>query len=111
MKEVKKDILWRVYLIYIFVLLFSFVIIAQVVKIQFVEGAKWDQISKSQTIDTMKVEAIRGNICADDGSLLATSVPIFDIYWDSQVTSDEIIDEKIDSLAIACQNFFRIKRK
>ena len=111
MKEVKKDILWRVYLIYIFVLLFSFVIIAQVVKIQFVEGAKWDQISKSQTIDTMKVEAIRGNICADDGSLLATSVPIFDIYWDSQVSSDEIFEENIDSLAYCLSKFFQDKTK
>ncbi|HOT88401.1 MAG TPA: penicillin-binding protein [Bacteroidales bacterium] len=111
MKEVKKDILWRVYLIYIFVLLFSFVIVGQVIKIQFVEGDSWERISKMQTIDTMKVEAVRGNICADDGSLLATSVPIFDIYWDSQVPTDKVIEEKIDSLSYFLSKFFQDKTK
>ncbi len=109
MKEVKKDILWRVYLVYVAVLLFSFFIIGQVIHIQFVEGDKWKKISDDQTLDKMKVEAIRGNICADNGSLLATSVPIFDIYWDSQVPSDDLFNDKVDSLAYCLSNFFKDK--
>ena len=104
MKEVKKDILWRVYLVYLTVLLFSFFIIGQIMHIQFVEGDSWKKRSDMQTLDTMKVEAIRGNICAYDGSPLATSVPIFDIYWDSKVVSDEIFENYADSLAIYLAN-------
>jgi cell division protein FtsI (penicillin-binding protein 3) len=111
MKEVKKDILWRVYLVYLVVLLFSFFIIAQVIHIQFVEGDTWKKRSDMQTLDTMKVEAIRGNICADDGSFLATSVPMFDIYWDSKVVTDEVFENKADSLASCLAKFFKDKSK
>jgi cell division protein FtsI (penicillin-binding protein 3) len=111
MKDVKKDILWRVYLVYLVVLVFSFFIVGQVLHIQFGEGDKWKKISDEQTLDTMKVEAIRGNICADDGSLLATSVPIFDIYWDSQVISDDMFDSKADSLANDLAEMFKDKSK
>lgn len=111
MKEVKKDILWRVYLVYVAVLVFSFFIIGQIFHIQFSEGDIWRERSRQQTIDTMQVEAIRGNICSDDGSLLATSVPIFDIYWDSQVISDKIYEKNIDSLAYYLSKTFKDKSK
>ncbi|MFH0866589.1 MAG: penicillin-binding protein [Bacteroidota bacterium] len=111
MKEVKKDILWRVYLVYVVILVFSFFIIGQIAHIQFVEGDEWRERSRQQTLDTMKVEAIRGNICAEDGSLLATSVPIFDIYWDSQVISDKEFDKNIDSLAYYLSQTFKDKTK
>jgi cell division protein FtsI (penicillin-binding protein 3) len=109
--EVKKDILWRVYLVYFVVLFFSFFIIGKVVHIQFVEGDTWKKRSDMQTLDTMKIEAIRGNIYAADGNLLATSVPIFDIYWDSQVPSDDLFNDKVDSLAYCLSTFFKDKSK
>jgi cell division protein FtsI (penicillin-binding protein 3) len=111
MKEVKKDILWRVYLVYVAILIFSFFIIGQIIHIQFVEGDQWRERSRQQTIDTMEVEAIRGNICANDGSLLATSVPIFDIYWDSQVISEEEFDKEHDSLAYYLSQTFKDKTR
>ena len=111
MKEVKKDILWRVYLVYLAVLLFSFFIIGQVIHIQFAEGSHWKQRSDVQTIDTMKIEAIRGNICASDGNLLATSVPIFDIYWDSKVPTEEAFEKNIDSLSICLSGYFKDRTK
>lgn len=111
MKEVKKDILWRVYLVYVVVLIFSFFIIGQIFHIQFSEGDMWRERSRQQTIDTMLVEATRGNICADDGSLLATSVPIFDIYWDSQVISDEVFEKNYDSLAYFLSKEFKDRSK
>ena len=111
MAVVKKDILWRTYLVYVIVLLFSLFIIAQIIRFQVIEKDIWKKRSDIQTIDTMKVEAIRGNICSDDGSLLATSVPIFDIYWDSQIVSDDIFESKVDSLANCLANMFKDKSK
>ncbi|NTW32977.1 MAG: penicillin-binding protein 2, partial [Bacteroidetes bacterium] len=111
MTEVKKDILWRAYLVYVVVLLFSLVIIWQIIRLQFVEKDLWKKKSDDQTIYSMKVDAIRGNICSDDGSLLATSVPIFDLYWDANVVSDEIYENKVDSLAYCLANMFKNKTK
>jgi cell division protein FtsI (penicillin-binding protein 3) len=111
MKDVKKDILWRAYLVYICMLVFAIMVIAKVVHIQFVEGDEWRKRSLMQTLDTMKVEAVRGNICASDGSLLATSVPLFDIYWDSQVPTQEVFDKNVDSLAYCLATLFKDKTK
>ena len=63
MGEVKKDILWRVYLVYLVVLFFSFFIIGQVAHIQFVEGDSWKKRSDMQTLDTMKIK-LSGEISA-----------------------------------------------
>jgi cell division protein FtsI (penicillin-binding protein 3) len=79
--------------------------------IQFIEGDTWKKRSEMQSLDTMKVEAIRGNICADNGSLLATSVPIFDIFWDSQVVAEDVFQSKADSLALCLSNMFKDKSK
>lgn len=53
-------------------------VLARVLQIQVVEGASWREKSESLTIDYRTIEAVRGNIYAVDGSLLATSVPKYD---------------------------------
>lgn len=111
MKDVKKDILWRAYLVYICMLIFAVMVLGKVIHIQFVEGDEWRKRSLMQTLDTMKVEAVRGNICASDGSLLATSVPLFDIYWDSQVPTQEVFDKNVDSLAYCLATLFKDRTK
>ncbi|MEZ4891615.1 MAG: hypothetical protein R2778_01220 [Saprospiraceae bacterium] len=49
----------------------------------------------------MDAPSQRGNILADDGSLLATSLPFFDIHFDAKAEglTDQIFnDEAVDSL-------------
>jgi cell division protein FtsI (penicillin-binding protein 3) len=48
-----------------------------------------------------KIEATRGNILAADGSLLAASVPIFNLRIDAGNThyNDEYFYDNVDSLA------------
>ena len=77
MKEIKKDILVRVYMVYLLVLLFGLFIIARVVMIQQFEQKQFLEMAKKQEIRSFELKAIRGNILADDGSLLAVSIPIF----------------------------------
>lgn len=86
--DVKKDILWRVYLMYALMLLFAISIIGRILFIQFAEGEKWKEKSKEQSIKYFKIEAIRGNIYSDDFSLLATSVPIYDVFWDGRAVRE-----------------------
>ncbi|MCK4639479.1 MAG: hypothetical protein KAT33_08665, partial [Bacteroidales bacterium] len=101
MKDIKKDILWRVYLVYLGILFFGIVIIGKVVYIQFYEGNALIKKARQQELKYFNIEAVRGNICASDGSLLATSVPVFEIRMDvsSNLISDEFFNKKVDSLA------------
>ncbi|MBH2005105.1 MAG: transpeptidase family protein [Sphingobacteriia bacterium] len=83
--EVKRDILWRVYLSYILVVIACVAIFGKAVYIQQVEGSKWRSMSDSlhQRID--EIEAERGTIYSEDGQMLSTSIPQFDIYIDFRV--------------------------
>ena len=53
------------------------------------------------TTEYCAVEAMRGNIYAADGNLLATSLPYYDIAMDvnTDYLTDEIFNSKIDSLS------------
>jgi cell division protein FtsI (penicillin-binding protein 3) len=80
--SIKRDILWRIYLAFILVCLLGIGIIAQVGKIQFVEGKYWRSMADSLTTAYLPIEADRGNVLSNDGSLLATSLPFFEIRFD-----------------------------
>ncbi len=80
--EVKKDILWRVYLSYIVVVIICVIVFGKAVYIQQVQGAKWRSMSDSLHQKIEEVEADRGTIYSEDGQMLSTSVPKFNIYID-----------------------------
>ncbi|MEI6821745.1 MAG: penicillin-binding transpeptidase domain-containing protein [Bacteroidota bacterium] len=90
MAENNKDMVLRIRLVYIGVLLFALIIIFKILKIQFVEGDMWRSRSENLTLRYDNVEAIRGNIISSDSTLLATSVPIFDVKIDM---SEDVIPE------------------
>lgn len=98
--DVKNEVLYRVYF-----LLFGIVVPAAIIlfyrtfEIAVVQGQKWRDKGESNYIKPREVEADRGNILATDGTLLATSVPYFDIYFDPTAPSQENYDKHVDSLA------------
>ena len=108
MKEIKKGILIRVYLVYLAVLLFGLFIIARVVMIQQFEKKEFMEMAKKQEIHLFEMEAIRGNILADDGSLLAVSIPIFEVRMDVMTDSitDDVFRNNVDSLSIRLSALF-----
>ena len=101
MSDSKKAILMRAYLIYILVLIFGGIILGRIIYLQFVQGDYWSKQASIVNSKTEVIDPVRGNIFADDESLLATSVPIFEIRLDldSSVISDTVFKSKIDSLA------------
>lgn len=113
MKETKKDILWRVYLVYIFICLFGLAIIIQVFRLQFVEGKYWRAKADSLTIAYRQIEPARGNLYSNDGSLLATSVPVYEVHVDFMTDgiTKEIFSNKVDSLAFNLSVLFGDKSK
>ena len=101
MTDIRKDILWRVYLVYFGILLFGLLIIAKLFYIHLKEGEHLKSLANNQELKVFSIEASRGNILADDGSLLATSVPVFEIRMDvaSPNISDKFFYENVDALA------------
>ncbi len=100
--EIKNEILYRVYfLLFGIVIPASIVLIYQTVYISYAEGAKWRKKGEALYIESRPVEPERGNIMAADGSLLATSIPYFDIYMDPNSTgmTEEDFMNNLDSLA------------
>ena len=77
-------------------MIFGVFVIGQIIKLQFVEKDKWKKLSLEQSIRYNEVEASRGNIYAANGELLATSLPRFDVYWDSRASgiSNALFEEK-----------------
>ena len=98
--DVKNEVLYRVYF-----LLFGIVVPAAIIllyrtfEIAVVQGEKWRDKGTTNYIKPREVEADRGNILAADGTLLATSVPYFDIYFDPLAPSSENYEKHVDSLA------------
>src|SRR5436190_12874057 len=100
--DIKKDIMWRIYLIFFAFGIFGLAIIVQICRIQFVQGSYWKAKADSLSTQIKTIDAARGNIFSSDGSLLATSVPIYDIRMDakSDGLTDQLFNNGIDSLSM-----------
>ncbi|HEY4194392.1 MAG TPA: penicillin-binding transpeptidase domain-containing protein, partial [Mucilaginibacter sp.] len=107
--SIRTNILLRVYLAFGLILLFAGAVVFQLCRVQFVQGAKWKAMSNTLSTQYMNVEAGRGNIFASDGSLLATSVPEYELHMDmlaGGIVDDDVFQEKVDSLANSLSHFF-----
>ena len=68
-----KPIMNRFYLFVVGLFLFAFVLIGKLVFIQTQEGEKYRALAKQRTVKNFVLAPSRGNIYADDQSLLATT--------------------------------------
>jgi cell division protein FtsI (penicillin-binding protein 3) len=99
-------------------LVFALLIIYKLFSVQYIEGDRYRALAESRTIKEVVVKANRGSIYADDGSLLATSVPKYDIRFDAVTVSDKNFNQNLtplcDSLSVLLgktSGNFRLKLK
>lgn len=112
--EIKKDILWRVYLCFIGMILLGVVVVGKAFYIQTAQGKFWKSMGDSLHLKYMPIDAQRGSIFSEDGNMLSTSIPIFDVYIDFGASGLREKDGKrfrdnIDSLCIKLSNLFNDK--
>jgi cell division protein FtsI (penicillin-binding protein 3) len=109
--ELKKDILWRIYLIYFFICVFGVVIIYKISVIQFAEGEQWRAQSNNFSTKLFDVEAVRGNIYDNNGILLATSLPYYEVGMDvnTDAITKDIFYDNVDSLSYCFATLFKDK--
>lgn len=109
--NIKKSILLRARIAFLFVVLFAVAVVIKTGHIQFVEGEKWAKMGERISFDYKRVKATRGNIYSDNGSLLATSLPFYKIAFDASLPKEEVFTKGVDSLAYHLSRFFRDKSK
>jgi len=112
--DVKKDILWRVYLSFLGLVLFGIMILGKAFYTQKIEGDYWVKMGDSLHTKIIDLDAERGTIFSEDGSMLSTSVPQFDIYIDFgaeglRQKNGERFYKNIDSLSFCLSNLFADK--
>lgn len=95
----EKNILNRLYFIAGGMFLFAILIAVKLINIQFVDGDKYRDLAKKNTVKNWVIPSSRGNIYADDGSLLATSVPKYEIRFDAVTVSAANFKEHLPALA------------
>jgi cell division protein FtsI (penicillin-binding protein 3) len=112
--EIKRDILWRVYLSFIAIVLLSFVVLGRAFYIQRVQGNYWRSLSDSLHQRFVELDAERGTIYSEDAQMLSTSIPFFDVYIDFGAEGlrdkkGKRFRENVDSFSIALSRFFNDK--
>ncbi len=80
-KNINKLIKRRATIIYLFVGLFAIAILVQVFVLQVLQRDKWHQVQQESSF-TKTILPKRGDIISSDGSLLATSIPWYNVTID-----------------------------
>ncbi len=109
--EVKRDILWRVYVSFLGIVVLSLLVLGRAFYIQRVEGEHWRSMSDSLHQRFIELDAQRGTIYSEDGQMLSASIPTFDIYID--FNADGLREKKgkrfyenVDSFSLALAAYF-----
>ncbi|MFT4669682.1 MAG: cell division protein FtsI (penicillin-binding protein 3) [Flavobacteriaceae bacterium] len=106
MPTVEKNILNRLYIIAGSMFLFALLIASKLISIQLVDGDKYRELALKNTTKNFVIAANRGNVYADDGSLLATSVPKYDIRFDAVTVSSKSFNTELVALSKALSKMF-----
>ena len=109
--EIKRDILWRVYLCYIGIAIVCVLILGKAFYIQQVQGKYWTSLSDSLHQKIENIEASRGTIYSANGQMLSTSIPQFDVYIDFGADGlrekrGKRFRENVDSLSYGLSKLF-----
>lgn len=102
----EKNIMNRFYIIAGCMFIFAIGISVKLLNLQFVEGDKYRELAEKTTVKNFLIPANRGNVYADDGSLLATSVPKYDIRFDAVTVSDQDFKENLMPLSEGLSKMF-----
>ena len=112
--EIKNDILWRVYLCFLGIVMLSVMVLAKAFYIQQVQGSYWKGMGDSLQLKYLPIDAERGSIYSEDGNMLSTSIPVFDVYVDFAADGlrekqGKRFKENIDSLSYNLARLFNDK--
>ena len=108
----KKGLINRYKLILLLIFLFAASIVWNLASTTIIQAKGWKEKSDSTLVTNITIRPERGNILADDGSLLAVNVRVYDIRMD--LRSDALKDKDkifLDSLPSLCDSLAHFNHK
>ncbi len=99
--SIKRDIRFRVYIAFSAICLLGLAIVSKVAYIQAKEGPELRARAQKMNLRTDKLLAERGNIYSEDGTLLSSTIPQFDIHLDLTISKPDTFNRYVDTLARA----------
>lgn len=101
-----KNISYRIYLVAFAIFLMAVAIAVKLTNIQWVEGDYYRKIAKERTVRNFVIPANKGNIYSADGSLLATSIPNYEIRFDAVAPKSEAFEKNVKPLSDSLSTLF-----
>ncbi len=98
----------KLLLIFLGILVLAIIVVVKVWIYKVVEYDKWSHLQQKFVFKTEVVKAARGNILSENNYTLVTSVPYYEVRWDSRVAylTDEKFNNNVDSLAVCLGKIF-----
>jgi cell division protein FtsI (penicillin-binding protein 3) len=93
-------------------IMLGIIVMGRAIYIQKVQGNYWKSMANKQHLKYIDIDAERGSIYSEDGNMLSTSIPVFDIYVDFMADGLREKDGKrfynnLDSLSISLASLFK----
>ncbi len=105
----KQTILLRTRIAFLAVFLFATTIVAKLVYIQSFQGNRWKKEAEVAGLAYRPIKATRGNIYADDGNLLATSLPFYRVALDPCMVDETTFQEQMVAVSQLLADFYQDK--
>ena len=104
--KMKSNINLRVIILYLSVCAIALVIISKILVVQRLDS----DLSSVNIPKFFDIQASRGNIFSDDGSLLAISMPLYNVYLDLSVMDSKLFDSQVEELSNSLASLFKDKK-
>lgn len=107
----KNDVLWRVFLVYFIVVAVGVLVVLAIVRIQWKDKEELLERASKRELKVRDEKAHRGNVFSSNGSLLATSVPRYNIFFDPVSVDKKLFDAEVAQLADNLSRMLKNKSK
>ena len=99
----------RIWVVFIGLTMIGLGVFGRILVIQTVEHDLWEERSNQFSASVRSIVPARGQILSDDDRLLATSVPVYDLSWDSKCEGMrwDIYEAQIDTLCLTLAEALR----
>ena len=107
MSKTRFNDVWRVLLIYMLVLLFAGAVVMRIVFLQIAEREQLMEKAREMDFRMDTVEPVRGNVFSKNGTLLAATIPVFDVYFDYSTVNEDTLNRWMGPLTDSLSAMFR----
>ncbi len=103
-----NNISTKAYTLYFIVALLMVIVLVRVVIIQLGSVVPQNENTTVQVLDTKldSIAPLRGRILTEDGSVLVTSIPLYDLHIDLKIIDSALFFSQVDSLSVCLSHEF-----